>query len=98
MWDVATGKCLATLKGHSDWVRCGVRYTLVMICLRRRSMALPCFRTGGASFLVMGPCLGVWGVQGVQVCSRCGTWRPENAWRRWKGTRAMCVAASAVLL
>ena len=22
VWDVATGKCLATLKGHSFWVRC----------------------------------------------------------------------------
>ena len=24
VWDVATGKCVATLKGHSKWVRCGV--------------------------------------------------------------------------
>ena len=49
VWDVATGKCVATLKGHSKAVRCGVRCTFVMMCLRRRSDALPCFRTGGAS-------------------------------------------------
>ena len=54
VWDVATGKCLATLEGHSDPVRCGVHCTFVMMWLRRRSIALPCFRTGGASFLVMG--------------------------------------------
>ena len=30
--------------------------------------------------------------------SRCGTWRPASAWRRWKGTRRPCVAASTVLL
>ena len=52
--DVATGKCVATLYGHSDYVRCGVHCTFVMILLRRRSVALPCFRTGGASCLVMG--------------------------------------------
>ena len=54
VWDVATGKCVATLKGHSESVRCGVRCTFVVIWLRRRSAALPCFRTGGASCLVMG--------------------------------------------
>ena len=54
VWDVATGECVATLKGHSKLVRCGVHCTFVMIWLRRRSDALPCFRTGGASFLVMG--------------------------------------------
>ena len=48
-----TWKCVATLKGHSDWVHCGVRCTFVMMCLRRRSGALPCFRTGGASCLAM---------------------------------------------
>ena len=53
VWDVVTGECVATLKGHSESVRCGVHCTFVMIWLRRRSMALPCFRTGGASFLVM---------------------------------------------
>ena len=79
VWDVATGKCVATLKGHSDDVRCGVRCTFVMIYLRRRSMALPCSRTGGAS------CLG----RGT-TRSRCGTWRPVDAWRRWKGTRTSC--------
>ena len=42
---------LRTLEGHSDGVRCGVRCAFVMMCLRRRSGALPCFRTGGASFL-----------------------------------------------
>ena len=54
MWDVATGKCVATLEGHSNTVRCGVRCTFVMMCLCRRSRALPCFRTGAASFLAMG--------------------------------------------
>ena len=78
---------LRTLKGHSDPVRCGVRCTFVMIWLRRRSAALPCFRTGGASCL-----------RRTTTRSRCGTWRPASAWRRWKGTRKTCVAASAVLL
>ena len=54
VWDVATGECVATLEVHSGYVRCGVHCTFVMIWLRRRFMALPCFRTGGASFLVMG--------------------------------------------
>ena len=26
VWDVVTGECVATLKGHSKEVRCGVRY------------------------------------------------------------------------
>ena len=26
VWDVATGKCVATLEGHSKSVRCCVRY------------------------------------------------------------------------
>ena len=86
VWDVATGECLATLEGHSDFVRCGVHCAFVMMCLRRRSMALRCFRTGGAS------CPGR-----ATRRSRSGTWRPANAWRRWKGTRRPCVAASAVL-
>ena len=51
VWDVATGECVATLEGHSNDVRCGVHCTFVMIWLRRRSIALPCFRTGGASCL-----------------------------------------------
>ena len=34
VWDVATGECVATLKGHSSLVRCGVRCTFVMIWLR----------------------------------------------------------------
>ena len=50
VWDVATGECLATLEGPS-YVRCGVRCTFVLIWLRRRSRALQCFRTGGASCL-----------------------------------------------
>ena len=54
VWDVATGECVATLKGHLDGVRCGVHCTFVMMWLRRRSSAWPCFRTGGASFLAMG--------------------------------------------
>ena len=49
VWDVATGECVATLEGHSGEVLCGVRCTFVMIWLRRRSGALPCLRTGGAS-------------------------------------------------
>ncbi len=77
---------LRTLKGHSDTVRCGVRCTFVMIWLRRRSMALRCFRTGGASC-----------PRRTTTRSRCGTWRPASAWRRWKGTRRRCVAASTVL-
>ena len=76
VWDVATGECVATLEGHSEAVRCGVHCTFVLMCVRRRSMALPCFRTGGASCL-----------RRATRRSRCGTWRPANAWRRWKGTR-----------
>ena len=74
MWDLETGKCVATLQGHSDSVRCGVRCTFVMIWLRRRSIVLLSPRTGGASFLVLG--------FNRQEWSRCGTWRPANAWRR----------------
>ena len=37
VWDVATGKCVATLQGHSEGVRCGVHCTFVMMWLRRRS-------------------------------------------------------------
>ena len=62
VWNVETGECVATLKGHSGWVRCGVHCTFVMIWLRRRSSALPCFRTGSAS------CLGR-----ATTRSRCGT-------------------------
>ena len=54
VWDVATGKCVATLKGHSDEVRCGIHCAFVMMCLRRRSIASRCFPTGAASFLVTG--------------------------------------------
>ena len=78
---------LRTLKGHSGPVRCGVRCTFVMIWLRRRSIALPCFRTGGASFLGRST-----------RRSRSGTSRPASAWRPWKGTRGACVAVSTVLL
>jgi hypothetical protein len=62
---------LRTLEGHWKGVRCGVHCTFVMIWLRRRSGALPCFRTGGASCL-----------RRPTGRSRCGTWRPANAWRR----------------
>ena len=41
VWDVATGECVVTPRGHSSYVRCGVRCTFVMTCLRRRSRALP---------------------------------------------------------
>ena len=51
VWDVATGKCVATLKGHSHHVRCGVHCTFVLMCRRCRSRALPSSRTGGASCL-----------------------------------------------
>ena len=37
VWNIETGECVATLRGHSDEVRCGVRCTFMMICLRRRS-------------------------------------------------------------
>ena len=87
VWDVATGKCVATLEGTSGGVRCGVHCTFVMTCLRRRSCALPCFQTGGASFL-----------RRRTERSRCGTSQLANAWRRWKGTRISCVAASTKLL
>ena len=94
VWDVATGKCVATLEGHSWSVRRAAFTfccTFVMMCLRRRSTALPCFQTGDAS------CLG--GTTRIsRVRSRCGTWRPANAWRRCKGTRVGCIAASTVLL
>ena len=29
VWDVATGKCVATLKGHSDRVRCAASTVLL---------------------------------------------------------------------
>ena len=59
-------------------MRCGVRCTFVMIWLRRRSIALPCFRTGGASFLgsedntlkVWDVATGAWPLKGDSV--RCG--------------------------
>ena len=51
VWDIATGDCVATLEGHSSYVRCGVHCAFVMTCLRRRSIALPCFRTGGAAII-----------------------------------------------
>ena len=72
-------RCLATLEGHCDNVRCGVHCTFVMTCLRRRSHCVAVFRTGGASCLRARACRR----------SRCGdaAWRPANAWRRWKGTR-----------
>ena len=88
VWDVETGECVATLVGHSLSVRRAASTfccTVVMMCLRRRSSALPCFRTGDASCL-----------RRTTGRSRSGTWRLVNAWRRWKGTRISCVAASAI--
>ena len=29
VWDVATGKCVATLEGHSNIVRCDVHHCLL---------------------------------------------------------------------
>ncbi len=29
VWDVATGECLATLEGHSSWVRCAASTVLL---------------------------------------------------------------------
>ena len=92
VWDLATGRCVATLDGHSHYVRCAAFAfcgTFVVICLRCRSNALQSLQTGGASSLLVELVLGR---------SRSGTWRPVNAWRRWKGTRIPCVAASTVLL
>ena len=37
VWDMETGECVATLEGHSSYVRCGVHCTFVIMCLRRRS-------------------------------------------------------------
>uniref|UniRef100_A0A7S4EAP6 Uncharacterized protein n=1 Tax=Pelagomonas calceolata TaxID=35677 RepID=A0A7S4EAP6_9STRA len=84
VWDVATGECVATLeghsKGHSDGVNCVAVFPdgrrVVSASQDNTSGALPSHRTGGASFLVMG-----FGIAGKE-CSRCGTWRPANAWRR----------------
>ena len=62
--DLSKLALVRTLEGHSNNVRCGVRCTFVMIWLRRRSRALPCFRTGGASCL--GRCdntLKVWDIE-----------------------------------
>ena len=86
--DLSKLALVRTLEGHSDYVRRAVSTVhFVMMCLRRRFIALPCFRTGGASCL-----------RRATRRSRCGTWRPASAWRRWKGTRIGCVAASTVLL
>ena len=40
VWDVETGKCVATLEGHTERVRRAastIGSTFVMICLHRRS-------------------------------------------------------------
>ena len=29
VWDIETGKCVATLKGHSDYVRCAASTVLL---------------------------------------------------------------------
>ena len=39
VWDIETGECVATLEGHSHWVRraaSAFSSTFVMMCLRRR--------------------------------------------------------------
>ena len=65
-------------------VRCGVRCTFVMMCLRRRSMALPCFRTGVASCL-----------RRTTRRSRCGTWTTGECVATLEGHSSVtCVAAS----
>jgi len=69
--DLSKLALVRTLEGHPNIVRCGIRCTFVMIWLRRRSFALRCFRTGGASYLCR-----------ATTRSRCGTWRPADAWRR----------------
>ena len=53
VWDLATGKCVATLEGHSNDVRraASALCTTFVICRRCRSGALRCPRTSGASFL-----------------------------------------------
>ncbi len=75
VWDIETGKCVATLEGHSNTVRCSVRCAFVMIWLRRRSRALPSPRTGGVS------CLG----RGTTRSSSGGCRSPE---RRGDGVEA----------
>jgi len=30
VWDIETGECVATLEGHSDGVRCGVRFVVLL--------------------------------------------------------------------
>jgi hypothetical protein len=46
--DLSKLALVRTLEGHSSYVRCGVHCTFVIMCLRRRSSALPYLRTGGA--------------------------------------------------
>ena len=83
VWDVATGKCVATLKEHLNQVRCAASAccTTFVICRRCRSWALRCFRTDSTSFL-----------RRYKGISRCGMCRLVNAWRRCKGTRVPCGA------
>ena len=74
VWDVATGKCVATLEGHTSYVSRAASAsccTFFMICIRCRSIALPCFPTGSVS------CLGR-----PTTHSRCGSWRRGRARRR----------------
>ena len=74
--DLSKLALVRTLEGHSSLVRrAASTYCAGVMRLRCRSIALQCFRTGGASCLVMGVLI-------RQECSRCGTWRPANAWRR----------------
>ena len=64
VWDVETGECLATLEVDYSAAR-GILFFLYFydISLPHRSGVLPCFQTGGASFLRRGT-----------TRSRFGTW------------------------
>ena len=87
VWDVATGECVATLEGHSKPCVAASAVLFVMMCLRRRSGALPCPRTGGASCLGRSDnTLKVWDVATGECVATL------------EGHSRACVAASTVLL
>ena len=103
VWDVATGECVATLKGHSNSVRCGVHCTFLMLWLRRRSRACWCFRVlccvcvSGLAFVRgvgwcvgVGGCVGGWWGGGVWVGVWWGGW--GRFWGGGGGWRAVGVA------
>ena len=101
VWDVATGKCVATLEGHSGDV-----YGVAVFPDGRRVVSVSrdntlkvwdVAQTGECVATLEGhsntvSCVAVF-PDGRRVVSgsttrrsRCGTWRPASAWRRWKGT------------